>query len=98
MVRFAVQDMDDKITFAKFIDILSASRKSATYAFLPELLDAFTGGKLNNGELELPNLCDEANPNTLKSKANGKRELTKEEARFYLRTLTMKLWRRFSTI
>lgn len=84
MVRFAVQDMDDKITFAKFIDILSASRKSATYAFLPELLDAFTGGKLNNGELELPNLCDEANPNTLKSKANGKRELTKEEATILL--------------
>lgn len=76
--------MDDKITFAKFIDILSVSRKSATYAFLPELLDAFTGGKLNNGELELPNLCGEANPNTLKSKANGKRELTKEEATILL--------------
>lgn len=48
--------------------------------FLPELLDAFTGGKLNKGELDLPNLCDEANPNTLKSKANGSRGLSKEEA------------------
>ena len=72
--------MDDKITFAKFIDILSISRKSPTYIFLPELLDAFTGWKLNNGELDLPNLCDEANPNTLKAKANGKREISKEEA------------------
>jgi hypothetical protein len=72
--------MDDKITFAKFIDILSISRKSPTYIFLPELLDAFTGCKLNNGELDLPNLCDEANPNTLKAKANGKREISKEEA------------------
>ena len=76
--------MDDKITFAKFINILSANRKSATYIFLPELLDAFTGGKLNNGKLGLTNLCDEANPNTLKSKANGKRELTKEEATILL--------------
>lgn len=79
-VRLAVQDMDDKITFAKFIDILSISRKSPTYIFLPELLDAFTDGKLNRGELGLPNLCDEANPNTLKAKANGKREISKEEA------------------
>lgn len=83
-VRFAVQDMDDKITFAKFIDILSTSRKSPTYIFLPELLDAFTGGKLNSGELDLPNLCDEANPNTLKAKANGNREISKDEATILL--------------
>ena len=72
--------MDDKITFAKFINIFSNSRKSPTYVFLPELLDAFTDGKLNRGELGLPKLCDEASPNTLKSKANGKREISKEEA------------------
>lgn len=76
--------MDDKITFAKFIDILSISRKSPTYIFLPELLDAFTGGKLNSGELDLPNLCDEANPNTLKAKANGNREISKDEATILL--------------
>lgn len=76
--------MDDKITFAKFIDILSTSRKSPTYIFLPELLDAFTGGKLNGGELDLPNLCDEANPNTLKAKANGNREISKGEATILL--------------
>lgn len=72
--------MNDKITFAKFINILSNSRESSLYVFLPELLNAFTGGKLNKGELDLPNLCDDANPNTLKSKANGKREITKVEA------------------
>ena len=76
--------MDDKLTFAKFIDILSISRKSPTYIFLPELLDAFTGGKLSSGELDLPNLCDDANPNTLKAKANGNREISKDEATILL--------------
>ena len=83
-VRFLVQGMDDKITFAKFIDILSISRKSSTYIFLPELLDAFTGGKLNSGELDLPKLCDEANSNTLKAKANGNRGISKDEATILL--------------
>lgn len=83
-VRFSVQGMDDKITFAKFIDILSISRKSSTYIFLPELLDAFTGGKLNSGELDLPNLCDEANSNTLKAKANGNSGISKGEATILL--------------
>ena len=80
LVRFVVQCMDDKITFAKFINIFSNSRKSPTYVFLPELLDAFTDGKLNRGELGLPHLFDEANAYTLKSKANGIRAISKEEA------------------
>lgn len=72
--------MGDKLTFAKFIGVLSIGRKSPTYIFLPELLDAFVGGKLNSGEIDLPNLCDDANPNTLKAKANGNREISRDEA------------------
>lgn len=72
--------MGDKLTFAKFIGVLSTSRKSPTYIFLPELLDAFVGGKLNSGEIDLPNLRDDANSNTLKAKANGNREISRDEA------------------
>lgn len=76
--------MDDKITLTKFLDMLSTSRKSPTYEFLPELLSAFTGDKLKRGEIDLPNLCQDANPNTLKSKANGIRGLSKKEATILL--------------
>ena len=72
--------MGDKLTFAKFIGVLSTSRKSPTYIFLPELLDAFVGGKLSSQEINLPNLRDDANPNTLKAKANGNREISRDEA------------------
>ncbi len=73
--------MNEKITFSKFIDMLSISNTNPKYIFLPDLLDAFVGGKITDNSIELPNLCDDANPNTLKSKANGKRNITKTEAK-----------------
>lgn len=76
--------MENKITFAKFIDILSPCRKDPTYIFLPKLLDAFTGYRLNKGELGLESLSEDANPNTLKAKANGTRKITKDEANILL--------------
>ena len=76
--------MENKITFAKFIDILSRCRKDPTYIFLPKLLDAFTGYRLNKGELGLESLSEDANPNTLKAKANGTRKITKDEANILL--------------
>ncbi len=64
--------------------MLSISIRSSKYVFLPELLDAFTGGRLNTGKICLTNLCDNANTNTLKAKANGIRDISKEEATILL--------------
>ena len=50
--------MNEKITFSKFIDMLSISNTNPKYIFLPDLLDAFVGGKITDNSIELPNLCD----------------------------------------
>ena len=39
---------------------------------------------MNKGELGLESLSEDANPNTLKAKANGTRKITKDEANILL--------------
>lgn len=68
--------MNKRIEFNDIFKILSTYRNNSLYIFISELFHEFTGKKRSVASLDF-----DANPNTLKAKAYGRRSITKKEAK-----------------